>query len=338
MFKNLSDQIGSLRLLSIMLSVVAALFLASYVLKFLYLFSDIILVLLLSWLISFLFEPLLERLIKMGVSRLGAAFVIYGVFTVFIVGLFILAVPIIVAQINNLLTLAPTFNRYIPGWANRILDVSFSVLENSVTIAGRVASFLFYFFFILFLSFYLLLDKQKIWQWFLLLVPNNYHKEVEYFRGVIDNTFAGFIRVQVVLGIIFGLIVFIFLQIFVPSFALVAGFLSAVLTVIPIIGPLLGLLPPFIAGLTLGLPSALWLTFVIFIIQQVELNILATKLWGRAMRIHPVVVLLSFLVGLKVAGVWGSIFAVPLASILVIIGSELVRHYRSLDHTEPREH
>lgn len=313
--------------MTIMLTIAATLFLTSYILKFLSLFSDIILVLLLSWLISFLFEPIVERLVQLGLTRLLSAFLVYSLFTILAIGLIILALPVVVFQINNLLTLAPTFTQYVPDWANKILNISLSVLENSVAIAGRIASFLFYFLLVLILSFYFLLDKQKIWHWFLVLVPKEYKDEVEYFRGVIDTTFAGFIRIQVVLGLLFGLIVFVFLQIFVPSFALVGGFLAALLSIIPVIGPILGLLPPFLAALSLGLSSAVWLTIAIFSLQQIELNVLAPKLWGRALRIHPIVVLLAFLVGLKVAGVWGSVFAVPIASIMSIIGSELLRHY-----------
>lgn len=327
MLKNISDSFGSLRFLSILLTIATILFLGSYLLNFISLFSDIILVLLLSWLISFLFEPIVERLIRLGSSRLTASFLVYSVFTILVVGLFVLVLPIAITQINNLLVLAPTFTKYIPDWANKILDISVSVLENSVAIAGRVASFLFYFLLILIISFYLLLDKPKIWRWLMILVPKEYKDEAEYLRGVIDNTFAGFIRIQVVLGLLFGVIVFIALEIFVPSFAFVGGLLSAFLSIIPIIGPLLGLLPPFLAALVLGPQAAFWLTLTIFVLQQIELNVLAPKLWGKALRIHPIVVLLAFLVGLKVAGVWGSVFAVPIASIISIIGSELLRHY-----------
>lgn len=327
MLKNFKD-VTSLRLLALTVTGMAVLFFASYIFKLVSLLSDVVIVLLLSWLISFLFEPVVDRLTSLGLSRFWAALVVYALFTVLTIGLFVLALPIVVSQINTLLSLAPTFAQYVPGWANKILDVSFSVLENSVGLAGRVASFLFYFLFILILSFYILLDKQKIWQWFMLVVPTKYQDEAEFVRQVIDNTFAGFIRVQVVLGLIFGLIVFIFLSIFTPSFAVLGGLLAALLSIIPIIGPLLGLVPPFLAGLTLGFSSTIWLTLAIFILQQIELNVFAPKLWGKALRIHPIVVLLSFLVGLKVGGVWGSVFAVPIAAILVIITSELAHHYQ----------
>jgi len=53
---------------------------------------------------------------------------------------------------------------------------------------------------------------------------------------------------------------------------------------------------------------------------------------GKAFKIHPIVVLLSFIVGFKVAGIMGAIFAIPVISIIILVIRDLGHHFIS-----PRE-
>ncbi|MDP2860334.1 MAG: AI-2E family transporter, partial [bacterium] len=56
--------------------------------------------------------------------------------------------------------------------------------------------------------------------------------------------------------------------------------------------------------------------------------VLVPKLMGAALKIHPVVILLSFLVGAKIAGIWGAFFAAPFIAVAVVIVREILAHYR----------
>jgi predicted PurR-regulated permease PerM len=65
---------------------------------------------------------------------------------------------------------------------------------------------------------------------------------------------------------------------------------------------------------------------ILLIVQQIMLNYLGPKLMGKAFKLHPIIVLLSFIVGYKIAGAFGAIFIVPILAILVIVFKEL-EHY-----------
>jgi len=61
--------------------------------------------------------------------------------------------------------------------------------------------------------------------------------------------------------------------------------------------------------------------------QQIIFNIVAPRVMGKALQLHPVVVLLSFLIGYKVAGGFGVIFAVPVLGVLFVILHNIGHHF-----------
>ena len=69
-------------------------------------------------------------------------------------------------------------------------------------------------------------------------------------------------------------------------------------------------------------------TSVIILTGQLVYNILSPKLLGTALKIHPIIVLLSFLVGYRLGGVWGAIFAVPVTSAIFIIVKEILKYWK----------
>lgn len=331
MLKNVNDS-TYFRILVIAISSFAAVYLLQIFLSLLVVFNDVIIILVLAWLISFIFEPLIELLQKGRLSRTNAALIVYLLFSLMMIWLLVLTIPILTLQINALLTVLPNNLDQTPAWANRLTDFFLSALNNSVILIQKLASLLFYIVFVLVLSFYLVVDKEKMWSALMRLVPKNLHDEAEFLRNAIDHSFAGFLRTQVIFGLLFGITTLIFLLFVTPAFALLASLLAGLFTILPLIGPLLAMIPAFVVLLPLGLSQALWLTLILFIFQQVELNILGPKIIGKTMKLHPAWVLVAFLLGFKIAGIWGAIFAVPIASIIGIIASALLPRF--LGHTE----
>jgi predicted PurR-regulated permease PerM len=67
----------------------------------------------------------------------------------------------------------------------------------------------------------------------------------------------------------------------------------------------------------------------LLILQQIVVNIIGPKVVGDALGLHPMVVLLALLVGIRVAGVWGAVFAIPLAGVIYAMGYSLYRRQRA---------
>ncbi|HLB11364.1 MAG TPA: AI-2E family transporter, partial [Dehalococcoidia bacterium] len=54
----------------------------------------------------------------------------------------------------------------------------------------------------------------------------------------------------------------------------------------------------------------------LLVLQQIVLNVVAPRVMSQNVGIHPLVVFLAFLLGFKLAGLWGAIFGVPVAGVV----------------------
>ena len=326
MFKSLKDM-TAFKLMALAITGVAVIYIAQMLYRIFSLFTDIFLIFILAWLISFIFDPLIAKVERLGIRRLSAALIVYLFFSLGLIILLVMAIPIMVEQINLLIQVLPSYLDHVPDWANRVADFFLSALNNSLTLVQKIASAVFYIVIVLMLSFYLVLDKNKMWHGLMLFIPRNYRDEAEFVKVAIDTSFAGFLRAQVIFGLISGAFTLVFLLFTAPSFALLVGILSGFLTILPLVGPVLAIIPPFAVLLPYGPAQAFWLTLIIFIFQQIELNVLGPKIFGKTMKLHPIWVLVAFLLGLKFAGIWGSIFALPIASVVGVITAEVLPHF-----------
>lgn len=96
-------------------------------------------------------------------------------------------------------------------------------------------------------------------------------------------------------------------------FAGVLGIIAALLEIIPMIGPILASVPAIMFGLTDSLEKGLIVTLVYIVIQQLESHVLSPLLMGKAVHLHPIMVLTAFLIGTILYGIVGGLLAVPTA-------------------------
>lgn len=330
MLKDLKEDIFLFKLLALIVSIVGGVYILQLVWGIVSYFSDIILYLVLAWVLSFVLEPLAERIMKLGVSRTLSAVFIYIVLAFGIVTFLVLLLPIVASQLT---TITENLPQYLSSLSisqtliAKVTDVVTSLLSNSLVWVSSVASFIFSLFVVLFLSFYFLVERQKILSLLGRFVPNQFRDELRFVSWAISSSFATFIRVQAVLGLIAGIFTWIVLLIFGVNFALSAGVLAGFFTAIPVVGPLLALIPPFVVSAAGGADVAIGVVSVLIILQFIELNVLGPKIWGSALKIHPAVIFLSFILGYKLAGGWGSVFAIPVVAVLFIVGEPLVKHF-----------
>jgi len=73
--------------------------------------------------------------------------------------------------------------------------------------------------------------------------------------------------------------------------------------------------------------QALLIFIILAILENIVFNIVGPKLLSKTFKIHPVVVLLSFLIGFKIAGIAGAIFAVPVLGVIVLIFHQISHHF-----------
>ncbi len=321
-------QFGSTQLLILLLTIAVAIYLLQISWQFLGMFSDAFVILFFAWIISVVFEPSVERVSTWTKLRRGpAAGIIYTAFFGILVLTVILFIPALGAQMQTLAKVLPSYFKSSPEFVHTFSNTIFTSLQGSISLLPSVATFLFYVFLVLIISVYLVIDKERFVREFYNLLPKKWHEHAVFTQELIDKTFGSFLRVQLLVGIIAGIATWIVLRIFSVDFAASTAVIAGILTIIPLVGPVLGIIPPvviaFLANPTIGLIVFL----VLLAFQQVLFNIVIPKILGKAFKLHPIVVLLSFIVGYKILGPIGAIFGVPVLSILVVTLHRLYRHF-----------
>lgn len=134
------------------------------------------------------------------------------------------------------------------------------------------------------------------------------------------DTLGGFIRTQAQVALIDA--VFIGAGLFFLSVPL-AGALAVITffaAFIPIVGAFVaGGLAVLIALVGNGLTTALFVLLLIFVVQQVEGNVLSPLMQSKSMNLHPAIVLLAVTGGGSLWGIVGAFLAVPLAAVVAVL-------------------
>jgi predicted PurR-regulated permease PerM len=167
------------------------------------------------------------------------------------------------------------------------------------------------------LSFYLLLDGHRIAEGLVHLTPVAWRPEVRFFMASVDRTFGGFIRGQVIQGLIYGAGTGLIAALVGLNYALLLAILAGLLMLVPVVGAFLAIIPPLlVAGLQGGWGTLLLVALALIVLQQIVLNVVAPRVVGHAVGLHPLLFFLAMLVGLKVGGAAGALFGVPIAGVL----------------------
>jgi len=170
---------------------------------------------------------------------------------------------------------------------------------------------------ILVISFYIMLDSPRIIGALAQVTPAQYRDDAELLIASIDRSFGGFLRASLVLMFVYGAGTAVAMFLLGVPFALPVGVFAGVMMIIPLVGAIVAVIPPVaIALATVSLAKAAILLAVMIVLQQLVLQVLQPRIMGKSVGLHPLWVLASVLVGARVAGVWGALFAVPIAAIL----------------------
>lgn len=181
------------------------------------------------------------------------------------------------------------------------------------------------FFLAMFSLFFFLYDGAGIWAWIVRLFPRGSRAKVLSSGAIAWNQLKAFTRATILvagtdaLGIGLGALVLgvpfasgIALLVFIGSF-------------IPIVGALMsGFVAVALAFVAKGPITALIMLGVVIAVQQLESHVLQPLLLGRAVRVHPLAVILGIATGIIVGGVIGALTAVPLVAVLNAVGHNLL--------------
>lgn len=324
--------LGALALLFIVLGFVGVIFA---------IFGDLIMVFFLAWLFAFMLGPLVNRVTAIPfMSRAGAIFVVYFLLFGSLVFVSIVAAAALVSSIgdfvNNLPQLRANLPTILAPWQERLDGVGAQIdLQAQVTVfldnisqyavqlaqplqqiavasIGAIGNLLL----VVVLSLYMVADRERLVAFGFWLVPSSYRTEAEILEEAVARSFGGFIRGQFITGVVFGAVCFAGSLVFGLDFIAVTTFTAALLMMIPFFGPFVAWVPPVLVAILFKPDALVPASIVVVVGWLVVMNWLQPRIMATSLRIHPIVVLGSVLVGLKIAGIPGAIFGIPIAAVI----------------------
>lgn len=176
------------------------------------------------------------------------------------------------------------------------------------------------------LIYYFLIDSEHFLRLIRNFIPINIRKKASELWNEVDRVLSAFIRSQLILSLVISIMTFAAMLILKIKFPLMIAVINGITNIIPYFGPVIGFIPAFFASITQSLEKALLVAVAFIIIQQVESDLIAPKLMGETLGIHPVFIMLIIILGGKYFGGWGLVLSVPLAAIVKVIASYVVRN------------
>jgi predicted PurR-regulated permease PerM len=173
----------------------------------------------------------------------------------------------------------------------------------------------------LIVAFYILKDLQYFKKLYFeatkVLIRERKNQTLDNLMTDINSIMSSFIRGQLLDALIVGILSSIGLSIIGLDFAVLIGMTAGIANIIPYFGPIIGSVPAIIVGLLSGSPiKALLAVIVLVVVQQIDGTLIAPKVVGDSVGLHPVFVMLSIIIGGAYFGLLGMLIAVPTAAII----------------------
>ncbi|MEV7375592.1 AI-2E family transporter [Streptomyces sp. NPDC090301] len=212
------------------------------------------------------------------------------------------------------------------------LDTAMARLQDSVgsmvtaiaTGVGTVFNGVVTAFLALFLMFFFLKDGPRFLPWLTRQLPGRLAVDVPVVAERSWNTLGAFVRSQAFVGLIDAVLIGIGLWILDVPLVLPLAVLTFVTAFVPIVGALFaGLVAVLIALVSNGVTDALIVLAIIVVVQQLEGNVFQPMIQSRGLGLHAAVVLLAVTLGGSLAGIVGSLLAVPVAALIAVFWNYL---------------
>lgn len=296
--------------------------------------------------IAWLLDPIVSSLEKKKIKRtLGAIFVFF-VFIVILYLFFRIMIPMLYNQINEFITVIPNLLVSISDFVNKLFiklestGMDLSTIKSNVaetinnislnlttefpkkfisTVSGTLSS-IGSFGLGLIVGFYLLIDFNAMKN-IISFVPKKHRIAFKSICKKINTTFRDYLQGTLAIAIIIFIISSIaFAIIGLPS-PMLFGLICGITNIIPYIGPWIGGAVAGIVSITVSPLVCILTVVIVFIVQQIDAIVLQPLVMSKAVKLHPVTIMIGLLVFEYLFGVIGMILATPIISGMKIIFS-----------------
>jgi predicted PurR-regulated permease PerM len=297
-------------------------------------------------LLTAVLQPLTSRLRRAGLPALAATWVTLLIAAVVVGGLVLLVANRVSADYPTVLAEAKHTTAQVQSWLagppfhvknsnvqkflNNIpsyLSKHKSLVEGTVVTGGKIATEFFGgLVLMLFVTFFLIKDGERIWNWLLGAMRTQTARRMDRAGHASWLVLVYYMRGTVAVAAIHAVVVGVALSIMGVPLALPLAVVVFVAAFVPLVGLLVaGALAILVTLATKGWVDAVILLGILIIEDQLEAHLLQPQVVGKMIRLHPLAVILSLAAGGVLAGIPGAVVAVPIVAVITRALPELRR-------------
>jgi predicted PurR-regulated permease PerM len=306
-----------------------------------------------SWILVSIFlalalNPAVDWFMRHGVKKRGyAAGLTYVIALVAIAAIGYAFIPTLVSQINDFVHALPGYVHDLTKGRGRLgfLETKYHIVEKirravneggatkvlgltgaAVAITKSVVTLVLAAITITFLTFFMLLEGPAWMERIYGLLPERSRPRWRKIGHDVYRTVGGYVTGNLLISLIAGTLTTIVLLAVGVPYAVALGVIVAILDLIPLAGATIAAIiiatVAFLHTITAGIVVVVF--FLVY--QQVENHFLQPVIYGRTVQLSPLAVLVSVLLGAKLAGILGALGAIPVAGAIQVILIDWQRH------------
>lgn len=309
-----------------------------------YLIRDILVIFIISLILATLIDPLAGWFSRHRIPRGLSVLLIYLVLIGALASVITLIIPPLVEQfgqaIKNLSSSVGSVFGQIISLKDTAIIKSLSTESNEALnslqadlpgalsgIFSRLTGFLgsiVSFLLILVLTFYIVVEGDALKKFFKSLAPEKYQPHLVGLMTRAQHKMGFWLRGVLILAFIIGVFNYVGLTILGIKYALVLAILGAVLELIPYLGPFIATIPAVFLAYSQDPIKALFVLILYIFIQRLENDILVPKVMQKTVGLNPVVSIMSLGIGYTLAGFFGALLAIPVATAVSVFVTDFI--------------
>ena len=230
--------------------------------------------------------------------------------------------------------LSPEYTALIQEQMNKYINIIMDFAKEVIPVVGNtlkmIASSIWNIVLGIIISVYLLIDKEYFFainrKITCALFSDKMASRIFELTHRTNEIFGKFLSGKIIDSAIIGVLSFVVFSIFKIPYTLLISVIIGVTNIIPFFGPFIGAIPSFIIILFVCPTKALIFLILIFIIQQIDGNIIGPKILGDSIGISAFWILFAILVAGEFMGLVGMIIGVPVFAIIYSVIKEDVEY------------
>ena len=296
-------------------------------------------ILLYSFIVSYILSPIKKALVnKFRLSEKKSAILIILSLILFIAIFFVILIPMLFSEANNIGPMLDRINNYLDKLDNvsfiknsslinniylevkeKASQMILKISDNTVNEIIRLSSSLSSILIVPIVVYYCLSDTKYIKNLIYMMVPAKSRIVMIKIFEDTDRILNRYIVGQLILSLVIMIATLIGLLLFKIKFPIWLSILNGILNIIPYFWPVIGAIPIVIIAFLDSKFKGVSALVLLFIIQQIEGNVLSPKITADSTDIHPLFIIVILLIGEIMGGFVGMVIAVPLAVIIKTI-------------------